>query len=48
MSLNPGQSVASRSADYTESVTGTNRSVFNGAFILNNNTLNDIILFTHE
>lgn len=45
MSLNPGQSVASRSADYTESVTGANRSVFNGAFILtNNNTLNDIIL----
>ena len=45
ITLNPGQSVASRSADYSESVTGTDRSVFNGAFILNNNnTLNDIIL----
>lgn len=45
ISLNPGQSVASRSTDYTESVTGVDRSVFNGAFILNsNNTLNDIIL----
>ena len=45
ISLNPGQSVASRSTDYTESVTGVDRSVFNGAFILNsNNSLNDIIL----
>ncbi|MEN9916554.1 MAG: hypothetical protein RLY40_486 [Pseudomonadota bacterium] len=45
MSLNPGQSVTSRSADYSESVSGANRSVFNGAFILNsNNALNDIIL----
>ncbi len=45
MNLNPGQSISSRSADYSESVTGANRSVFNGAFILNsNNSLNDIIL----
>lgn len=45
ISLNPGQSVASRSTDYTESVTAVDRSVFNGAFILNsNNTLNNIIL----
>jgi len=45
ISLNPGQSVSSRSADYSESVTGANRSTFNGAFILaSNNTLNDIIL----
>lgn len=45
ISLNPGQSIASRSADFSEAVTGANRSTFNGAFILtNNNTLNDIIL----
>lgn len=45
ITLNPGQSVSSRSADFSESVTGANRSTFNGAFILNsNNSLNDIIL----
>lgn len=45
ITLNSGQSVSSRSTDFREAVTGTDRSIFNGAFILNsNNTLNDIIL----
>jgi hypothetical protein len=45
ITLNAGQSIHSRTADYAELATGADRSTFNGAFILNsNNTLNDIIL----
>lgn len=45
ITLNSGQRVASRSTDFSEAVTGADRSIFNGAFILNsNNVLNDIIL----
>ncbi len=45
ITLNAGQSVHSRTADYAEPATGAGRSTFNGAFILNsNNTLENIIL----
>ncbi|WP_342147236.1 inverse autotransporter beta domain-containing protein [Rickettsiella endosymbiont of Aleochara curtula] len=45
VTLQSGQSVSSRTADFTQPTTGTTRSTFNGAFILNsNNALNNIIL----
>jgi hypothetical protein len=45
LTLNAGQSVHSRSADYTQAAEGDARSVFNGAFVLaNNTTLDSIIL----
>ncbi len=45
VTLQSGQSVSSRTADYSQPATGAGRSTFNGAFILNNNnTLNNIIL----
>jgi len=45
LTLNNGQSVFSRTTNYSASATGASRSTFNGAFILNgNNVLNDIIL----
>ncbi len=43
--LNNGQSIFSRTADYSAQATGTARSTFNGGFNLNgNNQLNGIIL----
>ncbi|MES2998325.1 MAG: hypothetical protein V4700_03275 [Pseudomonadota bacterium] len=45
VTLQAGQSVHSRSADYSQPATGANRSTFDAAFILNsNNTLENIIL----
>lgn len=45
LTLNVGQSVFSRTVDYSAAATGTARSTFNGGFILNgNNQLNNIIL----
>jgi hypothetical protein len=45
ITLNSGQGVNARTADYSQAATGSGRSVFNGAFILNtNNTLANIIL----
>lgn len=45
LTLNVGQSVFSRTADYSAAATGAARSTFNGGFILNgNNQLNNIIL----
>lgn len=45
LTLNVGQSVFSRTADYSAAVTGAARSTFNGAFTLNgNNTLDNVIL----
>jgi len=45
VTLQPGQGVYSRTPDYTQAATGTQRSTFNGAFNLNsNNSLNNIIL----
>ncbi|MES2998523.1 MAG: inverse autotransporter beta domain-containing protein [Pseudomonadota bacterium] len=45
VTLQAGQSVSSRTADYSQPATGAGRSTFNGAFILNsNNTLENIIL----
>lgn len=47
ITLNAGQSVDSRTLDYSAPATGTARSTFNGAFILNsNNTLENIILLS--
>jgi|GEM_PF-869770 hypothetical protein len=45
VTLQPGQSVSSRTPDYMQIATGTGRSTFNGGFILsNNNSLNSIII----
>lgn len=45
ITLNTGQSISSRTSDYSAPATGAARSTFNGAFILNsNNSLNNIIL----
>jgi hypothetical protein len=45
VTLQPGQSVFSRTPDYTQPATGAGRSIFNGAFTLSNNdSLNNIIL----
>ena len=45
MTLQAGQSVHSRTADYSQPTSAADRSTFNGAFILNsNNTLENIIL----
>lgn len=45
ITLNAGQSVESRTSDYSAPATGSDRSTFNGAFILNgNNVLSNIIL----
>ncbi|MEN9450568.1 MAG: hypothetical protein RJA83_1186 [Pseudomonadota bacterium] len=45
LTLNNGQSVFSRIADYSAAATGAARSTFNGAFILNgNNQLDGVIL----
>ncbi len=45
VTLQPGQSLSSRTADYSQPATGARRSIFNGALILNsNNTLNNIII----
>jgi hypothetical protein len=45
LTLNNGQSVFSRTTNYSASATGASRSTFNGAFILNgNNTLEGVIL----
>lgn len=45
ITLNKGQSLHSRTADYTQPATGAIRSTFNGAFTLNgNNILENIIL----
>jgi hypothetical protein len=37
MTLNSGQGVNACTADYSQAATGSGRSVFNGAFILNTN-----------
>jgi len=45
LTLNVGQSVFSRTGDYSAAATGAARSTFNGGFILNgNNTLDGVIL----
>ena len=45
ITLNSGQGVNARTADYSQAATGSGRSRFKGAFILNtNNTLANIIL----
>ncbi len=45
LTLNDGQKVFSRTANYSASATGVARSTFNGAFTLNgNNTLDGVIL----
>ncbi len=45
LTLNVGQSVSSRTANYSAAATGAARSTFNGGFILNgNNTLDGVIL----
>jgi hypothetical protein len=45
MTLNSGQSLNARTADYSQAATDSGRSIFNGAFILNSsNTLENIIL----
>ncbi|WP_339051264.1 hypothetical protein [Rickettsiella endosymbiont of Xylota segnis] len=45
LTLNVGQSVFSRTGDYSAAATGAARSTFNGGFILNgNNTLDSVIL----
>ncbi|MES2997985.1 MAG: hypothetical protein V4700_01545 [Pseudomonadota bacterium] len=45
VTLQAGQSVHSRTTDYSQPATGIDRSTFNGAFFLNsNNTLENIIL----
>jgi hypothetical protein len=45
VTLQAGQSLSSRTADYTQPASGAGRSIFNGALRLrNNNTLNNIIL----
>jgi hypothetical protein len=45
LTLNNGQGVFSRTADYSAAASGAARSTFNGAFILNgNNQLNGVIL----
>lgn len=45
LTLNNGQSVFSRTANYSAPATGVARSTFNGAFnLLGNNTLNEVIL----
>lgn len=45
LTLNIGQGVYSRTANYSAPVTGAGRSTFNGAFTLNgNNTLDSVIL----
>ena len=44
VTLRPGQSVSSRTPDYSQPATGAGRSTFSGAFVLtNNNTLNNVI-----
>jgi hypothetical protein len=45
LTLNAGQSLSSRTADYSQLATGAERSIFSGGFFLNNNnTLENIIL----
>jgi hypothetical protein len=45
VNLQPGQTIESRTADYSQLATGAARSTFNGAFILpGNNTIENIIL----
>ncbi|WP_126322272.1 hypothetical protein [Candidatus Rickettsiella viridis] len=47
VTLQMGQSIHSRTADYSHPVSGTERSIFNGAFILpGNNTLDSITLLS--
>jgi len=45
VTLQPGQSVFSRTPDYTQIAAGAARSTFNGGFILhNNNSINSVIM----
>ncbi len=44
VTLPPGQTIASRTADYSQPATGAQRSTFNGAFNLSDNTLSNIIV----